>query len=129
MSIPSSREAIFALTPGSLTSVRTVCGLASSTILRMVSADSSGLGSSQNSFTSFTQDGECLRGAAPVGVYFDECSSHQGRVSMLEQVSPTRYSSIPCFDRARDGLEGYGFTACFAPTRYGQCSLQLLAQC
>src|SRR3989441_586767 len=116
--IPSSREAIFAVTPGSLTSVRMVCGLASSTILRMVSADSSGLGSSQNSFTSFTKNGECLRGAAPVVDYFDECSSHQGRVAVLEHVSPNRYSSGSRLERVGDKLKSFGFAACFRSAGY-----------
>src|SRR6266699_1180689 len=99
ISVPSSREALFAETPVSSVSVRTVCGLASLTILRMASADRSGLGSSQNSFTSFTQNGECLRGAAAVVNYLDECSGHQGGLAVLEHVSPNRYSSGSCLDR------------------------------
>src|SRR6266705_6257568 len=99
MSVPSCREAIFVATPGRLVSVTIACGLASTTILRMASADRSGLGSSQNSFTSFTENRECLRGAAAVVDYLDEGSGHQSRLVVLEHVSPYGYSSGSSFDR------------------------------
>src|SRR5882672_272336 len=99
ISVPSSREAILAETPVSSVSVRTAWGLASTTILRMASADRSGLGSSQNSFTSFTENRECLRRAAAVVDYLDECSCHQGGLAVLEHVSPNRYSSGSRLDR------------------------------
>src|SRR5438445_5825531 len=120
MSVPSSRDAIFAETPVSSVSVRTVCGLASTTSLRMASADRSGLGSSQNSLTSFTQDGECLRRAVAVVDYLDERSSHQGGLAVLEHVSPNRYSCGSCFDRVRHELERFGFAAGFRPASYDQ---------
>src|SRR5438094_10269959 len=99
ISVPSSREATFEATLGSLTSVRIVCGLASTTILQMVSADSSGLGSSQNSFTSFSQNRHCLRDAASIVDYLDEASSHDSRLGVLEHVSPNGHSRGSCFDR------------------------------